>query len=115
VTTTPSIDGHRITKHLGIESVEFVIGTGVFSEVSTSFADFFGLRSTAFESKLQVAKTIAMDSLKCLSVERGATAIVGIDIDYCEFTGNRIALIINGTLVRAEPTAARESKSPARE
>jgi hypothetical protein len=47
VTATSSIDGHRIRKYLGIECVEFVIGTGVFSEVTSSIADFFGARSTA--------------------------------------------------------------------
>src|ERR1017187_416809 len=60
VATTPSIDGHRIRKYLGIESVEFVIGTGVFSEVTSSIADFFGARSTAFENKLRTAKEGAM-------------------------------------------------------
>jgi uncharacterized protein YbjQ (UPF0145 family) len=103
VTTTPGIDGHRIKKYLGIESVEFVIGTGVFSEVTTSIADFFGMRSTAFEKKLQSAKKGTMDALKFLAAERGANAIVGVDMDYCEFSGNRIALIISGTLVVAEP------------
>ena len=106
LTTTPSIDGCRITRYLGVESVEFVIGTGAFSEISTSIADFFGLRSSAFENKLQSAKKAAMDALKILAAERGANAVVGVDLDYCEFSGNRIALIINGTLVIAEPNPA---------
>jgi hypothetical protein len=29
--------------------------------------------------------------------------VLAIDLDYTEFSGNRIALIINGTLVRIEP------------
>ena len=41
LTTTPKVDGHYVAKYIGIESVEFVIGTGVFSEVSSSIADFF--------------------------------------------------------------------------
>jgi uncharacterized protein YbjQ (UPF0145 family) len=106
VTTTPGIDGHRIRKYLGIESVEFVIETGVFSEVTSSIADFFGARSTAFESKIRAPKKEAMDALKFLAAEQGANAIIGVDLDYCEFSGNRIALIINGTLVVAEPILA---------
>jgi uncharacterized protein YbjQ (UPF0145 family) len=48
-----------------------------------------------------------MDALRFLAAERGANAIVGVDMDYCEFTGNRIALmIINGTLVVVEPISA---------
>lgn len=103
VTTTPNIDGYRVKKYLGIESVEFVIGTGIFSEVSSSISDFFGTRSSAFETKLREAKQHAMDALKFLAAERGANAIVAVDLDYTEFSGNRIALIINGTLVAVEP------------
>jgi len=103
VTTTPGIDGYRVKEYLGIESVEFVIGTGVFSEVSSSIADFFGARSSAFEQKLRVAKQHATESLKFLAAEKGANAVVAVDLDYTEFSGNRIALIINGTLVRIEP------------
>ena len=106
VTTTPNIDGYRVKRYLGIESVEFVIGTGIFSEVSTSIADFFGARSSAFEKKLRAAKEHAMDTLKFLAAEKGANAVVAVDLDYTEFTGNRIALIINGTLVLAEPIQA---------
>ena len=56
VTTTPSVDGYHVRKYLGVESVEYVIGTGIFSEITTDFADIFGRRSSAFERKLQTAK-----------------------------------------------------------
>jgi len=47
-----------------------------------------------------------LDSLKFLAAEKGANAVVAVDLDYAEFTGNRIALIINGTLVFVEPVHA---------
>jgi len=50
--TTHTIDGHRVKRYLGIESVEFVIGTGLFSEDTTNFRTS-SARSTAFERKLQ--------------------------------------------------------------
>jgi len=99
LTTTHSIDGRRVAKYLGIESVEYVIGTGVFSEITTDVQDFFGRRSTGFESKLQAAKRTAFETLAMIAAERGANAIVGIDIDYTEFSGNRVGLVVNGTLV----------------
>jgi uncharacterized protein YbjQ (UPF0145 family) len=107
VTTTPKVDGTQVVAYLGIESVEFVIGTGVFSEVSSSISDFFGARSSAFEQKLRAAKTHALDALKYIAAEKGANAVIGIDLDYTEFTGNRIALIINGTLVKLAPTSGK--------
>jgi uncharacterized protein YbjQ (UPF0145 family) len=103
VVTTPKIDGYYAVSYLGIESVEYVIGTGIFSEVTTDIADFFGARSTAFEIKLQTAKKQAMDTLKFRAAERGANAVIGVDLDYAEFSGNRVALIINGTLVKLAP------------
>jgi uncharacterized protein YbjQ (UPF0145 family) len=103
VTTTNSIEGYFIEKYIGIESVEYVIGTGVFSEMSGDLSDLFGLRSKAFESKLQTAKRQALDALRMLAAERQANAIVGIDLDFTEFSGNRVGLIVNGTLVRIVP------------
>ncbi len=99
VTTTHSVDGYYISSYHAIESVEIVIGTGMFSEISSGIDDFFGSRSTAFEQKLSTAKETAFKKLKLIAFELGADAIVGIDLDYTEFSGNRIGLIVNGTLV----------------
>jgi uncharacterized protein YbjQ (UPF0145 family) len=107
VTTTPTIEGHRIVEYLGIESIEIVIGTGFLSELTGEIADFMGRRSMRFEAKLQEAKRLAFDKLKFRAADHGANAVVGIDLDYTEFSGNRIGLILNGTLVRAVPMAKR--------
>jgi uncharacterized protein YbjQ (UPF0145 family) len=113
VTSTPSIEGWRIRHYMGIESVEYVIGTGLFSEFTSSVNDFFGQRSSAFEKKLREAKTAAMATLKYVAAERGANAVVAVDMDYAEFSGNRVALILNGTLVEIErikePTSSRSA------
>jgi uncharacterized protein YbjQ (UPF0145 family) len=103
VTTTPSVEGHRVTSYLGIESVEIVIGTGFFSELSGDVSDFFGQRSKGFEGKLQDAKRVAFHLLRTRAAGKGANAVIGIDLDYTEFSGNRIGLILNGTLVRVTP------------
>ena len=99
MTTTPSIDGHLVHRYIDIESVEIVAGTGMFSEFGGDIADFFGARSTAFEQKLQRAKKTALDKLKYKAFELGGNAVIGIDLDYTEFSGNRIGLIANGTIV----------------
>ena len=100
LTTTHTIDGHRVRKYLGIESVEFIIGTSLVSEMT-----FFGRRSTAFESKLQEAKKTAFDTLAMIAAERGANAILGVDVDYVEFNDNRLGLVVNGTLVEIAPVS----------
>lgn len=103
ITTTLNIDGYRISEYIDIESIEVVIGTGVFSEIGGGISDFFGARSSAFETKLQGAKQTAFKTLKYRALEKGGDAIVGIDIDYTEFSGNRIGLIVNGTVVKLVP------------
>lgn len=102
ITTTHNIDGYRVKRYIGIESVEVVIGTGMFSEITGSISDFFGTRSTAFEQKLARAKEMAFKKLKYQTFVKDGNAILGVDIDYTEFSGNRIGLIVNGTVVEIE-------------
>jgi uncharacterized protein YbjQ (UPF0145 family) len=102
MTTTNNIDGYLISKYIGIDSSEVVIGTGVLGEFVSDLNDFMGERSTNFEKKIQDAKEIVFNKLKRKALDKGANAIVGIDIDYTEFTGNKIGIIANGTLVIIE-------------
>lgn len=102
ITTTNNIDGYKVIKYMDIESVEVVLGTGVFSEFGGQISDFFGTRSSEFEQKLQKAKKAAFERLKYLAFESGGNAVIGIDIDYTEFSGNRVGVIANGTIVQIE-------------
>ena len=110
ITTTNHIDGHKVSKYIGIESVEIVLGTGVFSEITSFVGDIFGMRSSAFEEKLQNAKQLAFNKLRMKAFEIGGNAIIGIDVDYTEFMDNRIGLIVNGTVVIIEQIARIEEK-----
>jgi len=103
LTTTPSVDGYRVKRYIDIESVEIVIGSGMFMEISGEVSDFFGMRSTAFEKRLQEGKKTAFGKLKYRAFERDGNAVIGIDIDYTEFSGNRIGIVVNGTVVELEP------------
>jgi uncharacterized protein YbjQ (UPF0145 family) len=103
ITTTMNVEGYVITKYIDVESVGIVIGTGLFSELTSSLDDFFGIRSTEFENKLQNSKKQAFDMLKIITIEKEGNAVIGIDLDYTEFTSNRIGFIVNGTIVRIEP------------
>jgi uncharacterized protein YbjQ (UPF0145 family) len=101
-TTTPSVEGRRIKRYINIESVEIVVGTGAWSEFTGGVSDFFGARSTEFELKLQKARKIAVDKLRFLAATRGGNAVVGVDLDFTEFSGNRVGVIANGTVVELE-------------
>ena len=46
------------------------------------------------------SKKTAFEKLKYFAFEKGGNAVIGIDID--EFSGNRIGVIANGTIVEIE-------------
>lgn len=102
ITSTPSVEGRRIRRYIDIESVEIVVGTGAWSEFGGDISDFFGTRATAFEKKMRHARRTAVDKLRYLAVERGGNAVVGVDLDFAEFSSNRVGVIANGTVVELE-------------
>lgn len=98
--TTNTIENASILEYIGVESAEIVIGTGIWSELTSSFQDIFGSRSTEFEKKLNKAKLTNIDKLKLTALQKGANAVIGMDLSYTEFSSNRIAIIASGTLVK---------------
>ena len=102
VTTTNSIDGQKIISYIDISSVEIVIGTGAISELTGGLSDIFGERSSGFENKLNEAKKAALSKLKFEAYNAGGNAVIGIDLDYTEFSSNRIGVVANGTIVKTD-------------
>jgi uncharacterized protein YbjQ (UPF0145 family) len=102
MTTTNNIDGFHVTKYIDIKSIEIVIGTGFFSENISVIQDIFGLRSSMFEGKLADAKRVATEQLRYDAFKAGGNAVIGVDLDFTEFSGNRVGLIMNGTVVIVE-------------
>jgi len=58
VTTTHTVDGYRIISYIGIESVEIVIGTGIFAEFSGSISDFLVLDQLVLNKNLLQRKKL---------------------------------------------------------
>lgn len=102
LSSTQLLDGYRIKEYVGIETATIVIGTGVLAEFTSDISDFFGARSSAFERKLVDAKNGALDRLKLVARSRGANAVIGVSINFTEFTSNRIGLMAYGTIVKVD-------------
>ncbi|HEX6369331.1 MAG TPA: heavy metal-binding domain-containing protein [Longimicrobium sp.] len=84
ITTTSSIEGYRIVRHLGPVSVHMVAGTNLFSDFFASVTDIFGGTSGSYGRQLS---GLYMRSTKLLEEEarrRGANAVVGLSIDFDE-------------------------------
>jgi uncharacterized protein YbjQ (UPF0145 family) len=82
VTTTPTVEGHRIREYLGVVCGEAVLGANVFRDFFAGIRDIVGGRSAAYEKELRKARQIALDELTEAAHELGANAVVGVDIDY---------------------------------
>jgi len=104
VTTTPSIEGKRITRYHGIVVGEAILGANLFKDLFASIRDIVGGRSAAYEQELQKARRIAMDEMQQQAKDLGANAIVGVDLDYevVGQSGSMMMVTISGTAVFAE-------------
>lgn len=109
LTTTNNVDGYRVQKYIDVISYEYVIGTGPLSEFTSGFQDLVGARSTAFEEKLTIAKKVALDKMRYTAHSYGGDAVIGLGFEYANFEGNRVAVIITGTVVKLVDNSAGES------
>ena len=99
VTTTPSVEGDQIAEYKGIVVGEAIMGANVVRDVFASITDIVGGRSGAYESKLQDARETALAELEDRARDKGANAVVGVDLDY-EVVGNSMLMVsASGTAV----------------
>lgn len=101
VVTTPSVDGKRVAKYLGIVSSEAILGANIFKDFFASVRDIVGGRSAAYEKELRKAKDIALNELAEQAKNLGANAVLGVDLDYATLTLNSSMLMViaSGTAV----------------
>ena len=104
LTTTPSIEGKRITRYCGVVAGEAILGANLFKDLFAGIRDLVGGRSASYERELQRAREMAMDELKQRALELGANAVVGIDLDYEVLGHNNGMLMVSasGTAVVVE-------------
>lgn len=101
VTTTPNIDGKKITSYRGIVTGEAIMGANIFKDLFAGIRDIVGGRSATYERELRRAREMAMEEIKIAAAEMGANAVVGVDIDYETVGGNGSMLMVtvSGTAV----------------
>ena len=82
VTTTPTIEGQRITGYHGVVVGEAIIGANIFRDFFARVTDVVGGRSGAYERSLAEAREIALRELEERARQAGGNAVVGVDLDY---------------------------------
>ncbi|MCV2876888.1 heavy metal-binding domain-containing protein [Rhodobacteraceae bacterium XHP0102] len=101
VTTTPSIEGQKITRYHGIVVGEAILGANVFRDIFASITDIIGGRSGAYEEEMGHAREVALTEMQERAAEQGANAVVGVDLDY-EVINNMLMVSASGTAVTVE-------------
>lgn len=104
LTTTPSIEGKRITGYRGIVVGEAILGANVFRDFFAGITDVLGGRSGSYEKSLNEARETALRELEDRAREAGANAVVGVDLDY-EVIGKEGSMLMvsaSGTAVTVE-------------
>ena len=104
VTTTPTIEGARITHYFGIVSGETIIGANVFRDFFASIRDVVGGRSGSYEEVLREAKDTALREMQEQARLLGANAVIGVDLDHETVGGSGSMLMVTacGTAVTIE-------------
>jgi uncharacterized protein YbjQ (UPF0145 family) len=103
VSTTPTLEGHRIQAYRGLVSGEAILGANIFRDFFAGIRDIVGGRSAAYEEELRKAKTIALEEMEAQAAALGANAVVGVDLDYETITmgqgGGMLMVSASGTAV----------------
>jgi uncharacterized protein YbjQ (UPF0145 family) len=102
-TTTPTVEGHRTTRVVGIVSGETILGANIFRDFLAGIRDIVGGRSGAYETVLRDARKTALAEMSREAQSLGANAVVAVDIDY-ETVGNGMLMVTAcGTAVVIQP------------
>ena len=101
VTTTPTVEGKTITSYRGIVTGEAIMGANIFKDLFAGIRDIVGGRSATYERELRRARDLALEEVQAAALEKGANAIVGLDLDYETIGANGAMLMVtvSGTAV----------------
>lgn len=104
ITTTPSVDGAKITQYLGVVCGEVISGVNFVKDFAAGLTNIFGGRSDSYEEELVAAREQALKELEERAEDLGANAVVGVDVDYEVLGqgGNVLMVSASGTAVVLE-------------
>ncbi len=102
LTTTNTIEKQPVKAYLGIVSGETIIGANIFKDFFAGIRDIVGGRSGSYEKVLRKAKETALKEMEEEASKLGATAVVGIDLDYETVgkNGGMLMVTASGTAVK---------------
>lgn len=103
--TTPSIEGYRIKKVLGVVTGLTPRTRGILGKFVAGIESMFGGEITAFTTELEKARMEAMERVRRKALDVGANAIVGLDLETSDlgYQAGIVVISATGTAVIVEP------------
>ena len=106
ITTTPALEGRRIVAYKGVVGGDAIMGANMFRDLFAGIRDIIGGRAGSYEKLLRRAKAQALEDMAAAARERGANAVVGVDLDYetiqVQDGGSMLMVSASGTAVVVE-------------
>jgi len=106
VVTTPTLEGRKITRYIGLVGGDAILGANIFRDLFAGIRDIVGGRSAAYEQELRKAKQIALEEMEEQTERLGGNAVVGVDLDYETISmgsgGGMLMVSATGTAVVVE-------------
>lgn len=100
ITTTQQVEGYRISGYYGIVFGEVVTGVNFLKDFGAGIRNIVGGRSSGYEEELTAAREEALNEMGQRAAAMGASAVVGVDIDYEVLgQGNMLMVTASGTAV----------------
>lgn len=105
ITTTPQIEGRPVREYLGVVTGETIVGANILKDFLATVRDIVGGRSAAYERALHDAREQAIREMAERALERGADAVLAMDLDYEVLGAGNGMLMVTcaGTAVTLEP------------
>ncbi len=103
LTTTLEFPEYEIEKTLEIITAECVFGMNIFRDMFAGIRDLVGGRSDTTQKVLRDSRKTCLYELRVEAYELGADGVIGIDLDYQEFSGqgkSMLFLVASGTAVK---------------
>ncbi len=86
---------------VGLATGQSTTGTGLFSEISSSFTDLLGLQANTYNQKIADGESLCAEQLRRKVLNVKGHAVIATDIDYAELGSIKgmIMVCMSGTIV----------------
>jgi len=102
LTTETILNDYVIKERIDVITAECVFGINLFKDFFAGMSDVFGGRNESTQKTLRKARDTVLKELRLEALNIGANAVIGIDLDYSEFSGkgkSMLFLVASGTAV----------------